>query len=196
MSDCPELHTDRLLMRRWTPEDRDAFAVINADPRVMRFLGGPLSSERSDQLANSIEERFDSQGFGFWALELVGEAPFIGMTGLNIPRFEAPFMPAVEVGWRLDSRYWGRGLATEAARASLDFAFGPLDLDEVVAFTAPDNSRSRRVMERLGMRRDPADDFDHPMIAEDSPLRGQVLYRIGRPEAARLIPDKRIERML
>ena len=196
MSDCPELHTDRLLMRRWRPEDRDAFAVINADPRVMRFLGGPLSSERSDQLANSIEERFDSQGFGFWALELVGVAPFIGMTGLNIPRFEAPFMPAVEVGWRLDSRYWGRGIATEAARASLDFAFGPVDLDEVVAFTAPDNSRSRRVMERLGMHRDPADDFEHPMIAADSPLRRQVLYRIGRPEAARLMADTRIERML
>ena len=86
--------------------------------------------------------------------------------------------------------------ATEAARASLDFAFGPLDLDEVVAFTAPDNPRFRRVMERLGMHRDPADDFDHPMIEADSPLRGQVLYRIGRPEAARLIPDKRIERML
>ena len=181
MSDCPELHTDRLLLRCWRPEDRGAFAAINADPRVMEFLGEPLSRERSDLLADWIEERFRSQGFGFWALELPGQEPFIGMAGLNVPRFDAPFMPAVEVGWRLDPRYWHCGYATEAAHAALEFAFGPLGLDEVVAFTAQGNIRSRKVMERLGMHRDRGDDFDHPMVAQGSGLRRHVLYRIRRP---------------
>jgi RimJ/RimL family protein N-acetyltransferase len=181
VSDRPELRTDRLLLRCFRPQDREPFAAINADPGVMEFLGGPVSRERSDVLIDWIEDRFSSQGFGFWALELVGEARLIGLAGLNIPRFSAPFLPAVEVGWRLDPRYWGRGYATEAAGASLDFAFGTLGLDEVVAFTAEGNLRSRKVMERLGMRHDTTDDFDHPSIAEDSPLRRQVLYRVGRP---------------
>jgi RimJ/RimL family protein N-acetyltransferase len=181
VSDRPELHTERLLLRCFRPEDREVFAAINADPAVMEFLGGPVSRERSDLLIDWIEDRFVSQGFGFWALELVGDARCIGLAGLNVPRFDAPFVPAVEVGWRLGSRYWGRGYATEAARASLDFAFRTLGLDEVVAFTAEGNHRSRKVMERLGMRHDAADDFDHPSIAEDSPLRRHVLYRIGRP---------------
>lgn len=179
MSGCPELQSERLVLRCWRPEDREPFAVLNADPRVMEFLGEPLSRERSDLLADSIEARFESQGFGFWALELPGTAPFIGMAGLNVPRFEAPFMPAVEIGWRLDPRYWGHGYATEAARTALEFAFGSLGLDEVVAFTAAGNARSRAVMERLGMHRDPADDFDHPSVPEGSPLRRHVLYRIG-----------------
>lgn len=181
MSDCPELHTERLLMRCWRPEDFDAFAAINADPRVMEFLGGPLSRERSDQLAGWIEERFESQGFGFWALDLIDGPDFIGMTGLNVPRFDAPFMPAIEIGWRLHPDYWGRGLVTEAAGAALDYAFGTLGLDEVVAFTAQGNVRSRSVMERLGMHHYPADDFDHPLVADGSRLRRHVLYRIGRP---------------
>lgn len=179
MSGCPELQSERLVLRCWRPEDREPFAVLNADPRVMEFLGEPLSRERSDLLADSIEARFESQGFGFWALELPGTAPFIGMAGLNVPRFEAPFMPAVEIGWRLDPRYWGHGYATEAARTALEFAFGSLGLDEVVAFTAAGNARSRAVMERLGMHRDPSDDFDHPSVPEGSPLRRHVLYRIG-----------------
>jgi RimJ/RimL family protein N-acetyltransferase len=185
VSDCPELRTDRLLLRRWRPEDRTAFASLNADPRVTEFLGEPLSTAKSDALVEAIIERFESQGFGFWALELAGSAPFIGMAGLNIPRFDAPFMPAVEVGWRLDPTFWGCGYATEAARAALDFAFTTLGLDEVVGFTAQGNVRSRRVMERLGMHRDPSDDFDHRLVAEGSALRRHVLYRIGRPEAMR-----------
>lgn len=177
---CSELRTERLLLRRWRPEDRAAFAAINANPRVTEFLGGPVSRYRSDLLVDWIERMFDSQGFGFWALELIGGAPFIGMAGLGVPRFDAPFMPAVEVGWRLDPRYWGCGYATEAARASVAFAFDTLGLDEVVAFTAEGNLRSRKVMERVGMHNDPADDFDHPLLAEGSPLRHHVLYRIRR----------------
>jgi len=179
---CPELRSERLLLRCWGPDDRRPFAEINADPRVMEFLGAPLSVEQSDSLVDSIEARFDSQGFGFWALELLGGAPLIGMAGLNIPRFDAPFMPAVEVGWRLDPHYWGHGYATEAARTALAFAFGPLGLDEVVAFTAEGNVRSRAVMERLGMHRDARDDFEHPLVPEDSSLRRHVLYRIRPSE--------------
>lgn len=177
VSDCPELRTARLVLRCWRVADREPFAAINSDPRVMEFLGAPLDRVASDALADSIEARFAAQGFGFWGLEVPGVSSFIGMTGLNVPRFEAPFQPAVEVGWRLDPAYWGRGYATEAASASLDFALGHLGLDEVVAFTAVGNLRSRQVMERLGMTHDPADDFDHPLVAADSPLRRQVLYR-------------------
>lgn len=184
VTECPELRTERLVLRCWKPEDRAAFAAINADPRVMEYLGEVLSREASDALADSIEARFASQGFGFWALERVGEAPFIGMAGLNVPRFEAPFMPAVEVGWRLAPAYWGHGYATEAARAAIGFAFEVLGLTEVVAFTAEGNLRSRKVMERLGMRRDPADDFEHPLVAEGSALRRHVLYRISRASDA------------
>lgn len=183
MSESPELNTERLLLRCWRREDRLAFASLNADPRVMEFLGGPLTRERSDELAQSIEERFHAQGFGFWALEVVDVASFIGMTGLNVPRFDAPFMPAVEIGWRLDQRYWGQGYATEAALAALRFAFRSLGLDEVVAFTTERNVRSRKVMERLGMHHDPADDFEHPLV-EDPALRRHVLYRIRAHDAS------------
>lgn len=180
MADCPELRTERLALRCWRAEDRSAFAAINSDPRVTEFLGGPLSQRRSDLLVDWIERTFRTQGFGFWALELIGGTPFIGMAGLGIPRFDAPFMPAVEVGWRLDPKYWGCGYATEAARAAVAFAFNTLGLDEIVAFTAEGNLRSRKVMERVGMHHDSADDFDHPLIAEGSPLRRHVLYRIRR----------------
>lgn len=179
-SDWPELRTERLLLRGWTPADRIAFAAVNADPRVMEFLGGVLTREQSDAMVDRIEAKFQRQGFGFWAVEVPGVAPFIGMVGLSVPSFDAAFMPAVEIGWRLDAAFWGRGYASEAARAALEFGFGPAGLDEVVAFTTQGNLRSRRVMERIGMTRDPADDFDHPDVAESSPLRRHVLYRILR----------------
>ncbi|MDR3686607.1 MAG: GNAT family N-acetyltransferase [Coriobacteriia bacterium] len=182
MGDWPVLRTERLLLRGWSDEDRAAFAAINADPRVMAFLGAPLTRQQSDAFADRIGDKFEQQGFGLWAVEVLGGAPFIGFVGLNIPVFDAPFMPAVEIGWRLDPAFWGRGYATQAARAVLDFGFRAAGLEEIVAFTATCNLRSRAVMERLGMTIDPRDDFEHPLVEDGSPLRAHVLYRIQAPE--------------
>lgn len=153
---------------------------MNADPRVMEFFAAPLGRAESDALVDRIEAHFDRHGFGLWAVEVPGVADFIGFTGLSVPRFEAPFMPCIEVGWRLAVAYWGHGYATEAARLALDYGFATLGLAEIVSFTAATNLRSRAVMERLGLRRDPADDFDHPALAEGHPLRRHVLYRTKR----------------
>jgi GrpB-like predicted nucleotidyltransferase (UPF0157 family)/RimJ/RimL family protein N-acetyltransferase len=173
-----ELRTDRLILRRWRLGDRPPFAALNADPRVMEHFPSVLSRRDSDALADLIERHFDRHGFGLWAVEVPGVAPFAGYIGLMIPGFEAAFMPCVEAGWRLGAEHWGHGYATEAARAVLAFAFDRLRLDEVVSFTVPDNVRSRRVMEKIGMTRDPADDFDHPAVS--GALRRHVLYRIRR----------------
>lgn len=175
-----ELRTDRLRLRRWLPDDRAPFAALNADPRVVEFLPGPISREKSDLLVARIEAHFEQHGFGLWALGVPGVTPFAGFIGLSVPAFEARFTPCVEVGWRLAAEHWGRGYATEGARAALAFAFEGLGLDEVVSFTVPENARSRRVMEKLGMTRDPADDFDHPLLPEGHPLRRHVLYRTAR----------------
>jgi RimJ/RimL family protein N-acetyltransferase len=176
-----ELRTDRLLLRRWRPEDLEPFAALNADPRVVEFLPGPLSREESDQRAARIEAHFAEYGFGVWAVEIPGVVPFAGFVGLSVTRFEARFTPCVEVGWRLAAQYWGRGYATEGAKAALDFGFNELKLDEIVSFTVPDNVRSRRVMEKIGMTYDPAGDFDHPVLPKGHRLRRHVLYRIARP---------------
>jgi len=153
---------------------------MNSDRRVMEFFEQPLSRAQSDAMADYLQRQIDQRGFGLWAVEVPGVAPFIGFTGLQVPRFSAHFTPCVEIGWRLAFAYWGRGYATEAARLALDHGFGPLALTDVVSFTAAANRRSRAVMERLGMRRDPADDFDHPSLPEGHPLRRHVLYRVGR----------------
>jgi ribosomal-protein-alanine N-acetyltransferase len=174
----PELRTPRLTLRRWRDEDREPFAAMNADPRVMEFFVAPLSSGESDALVGRIEAGFDRDGFGLWALAVRETNEFIGFTGLAPPEFEAHFTPAVEVGWRLAASAWGQGYATEAARAALEFGFERAGLDEIVSMTSTGNVRSRAVMERLGMSRDPADDFDHPGIPADDPLRRHVLYRI------------------
>jgi RimJ/RimL family protein N-acetyltransferase len=118
-------------------------------------------------------------GFGLWAIEVPEVAPFIGFAGLAVPQFRAHFTPCVEIGWRLAFEYWGHGYATEAARLALGYAFGTLALSEVVSFTAATNHRSRSVMERLGMRHDPVDDFDYPSLPENHPLRRHVLYRLA-----------------
>jgi RimJ/RimL family protein N-acetyltransferase len=177
MSLARELHTERLLLRRFVLGDRARFAVINADPRVVEFLPAPLTREQSDALADRIEAHFEDRGFGLWALEIPGIDSFAGFVGLSTPRFDAPFTPCVEVGWRLAAPHWGNGYATEGARAAMAFGFGALGLREIVSFTVPDNLRSRRVMEKLGMTHDPSDDFDHPALPEGHPLRRHVLYR-------------------
>jgi RimJ/RimL family protein N-acetyltransferase len=173
------LKTERLVLRQWTAADREPFAALNADPEVMRHFVAPIGRADSDAAAAGIEAHIDQYGWGLWAAEVVGGASFIGFIGLWRPTFEAHFTPAVEVGWRLAKEHWGHGYAPEGAAAALDYAFGPLGLDEVVSMTAVGNDKSRRVMEKLGMTHDPADDFDHPRVPE-GPLRRHVLYRIGR----------------
>jgi RimJ/RimL family protein N-acetyltransferase len=171
--------TSRLLLRRWRPSDREVFARLNADPEVTEYLPGPLDRAGSDAVADRIEAHFAKHGFGAWAVEVVGGEPFIGFAGLMVPRFEAHFTPAVEIGWRFLRSAWGHGYATEAAREGCRVAFAELGLPAIVSFTAPANLRSRRVMERLGMTHDPDGDFDHPSLPEGSSLRRHVLYRLS-----------------
>ncbi|HMD55111.1 MAG TPA: GNAT family N-acetyltransferase [Phycisphaerae bacterium] len=176
------LETSRLRLRAWTPDDLPAFAAMNADARVMKFLPRVLSRAESDAMAAHIREHFDLHGFGLWAVEVIGVAPFIGFTGLSVPNFPAHFMPCVEIGWRLSFEHWGKGYATEAATAVMTFGFKKLRLDQIVSFTTKDNLRSRRVMERLGMTHSVADDFEHPSLPAGHPLRPHVLYRSSRAD--------------
>jgi RimJ/RimL family protein N-acetyltransferase len=174
-----ELRTERLRLRRWAEADREPFAALNADPEVMEFFPAPLSREQSDLLIERIETGFERHGFGLWALEPLESGELIGFAGLAVPPFEAHFTPAVEVGWRLARPAWGNGYATEAGRAALAHGFGRLGLEEIVSMTSIGNARSRAVMERLGMTRDPADDFEFPTLPPGHPLRPHVLYRVG-----------------
>ena len=178
----PPLHTSRLVLRRWTEEDRAPFADLNADPEVARWLAGAIDRAASDALVERCEAAWERDGFGLFAVGVVDGPPFIGFVGLAVPGFDAPFMPAVEIGWRLARSSWGNGYATEGATAVLAFAFDEVGLDELVSFTADENRASRAVMERLGMHRDPADDFDHPNLAVDHPLVHHVLYRLTASE--------------
>jgi RimJ/RimL family protein N-acetyltransferase len=171
--------TERLLLRGWRDGDRAAWAAMNADPEVMRYFPGTLSRRQSDALADSIEATFERYGFGLWAVEVKGGPPFVGFTGLAPLNPLVPY-PGVEVGWRLARLAWGHGYATEAARASVAHCFGTAGLTEIVSVTAEVNTPSRAVMRRLGMVHDPAEDFDHPVLPEGSPLRRHVLYRLRR----------------
>ena len=175
-----EIRTERLLLRRWLPADVEPFSAMNSDPRVSEYLPTPLSRPESESFIARIRGHFEKQGFGLWAVEIPGVAPFAGFVGLSTPRFEAHFTPAIEIGWRLAAEHWGRGYATEGARAVLAFGFDELRLEQIVSITVPANARSRRVMEKIGMTCDPADDFDHPLLPEGHPLRRHVLYRIAR----------------
>jgi RimJ/RimL family protein N-acetyltransferase len=180
VTDIPRQVTDRLILREWREEDRGPFARMNADPLVVEFLPKALTRDESDDFVDRIVLRWAEDGVGLWAIERRDDGEFLGFTGLTPPRFEAHFTPAVEVGWRYAADAWGRGYATEAARAALRFGFEERDFDEIVSFTVPANVRSRAVMERLGMTRDPAGDFEHPNLPADSPLRRHVLYRLSR----------------
>jgi RimJ/RimL family protein N-acetyltransferase len=147
----------------------------------MEFMPARLSPAESNLLVDRIENHFLKHGFGLYALELRKERAFIGFAGLSIPSFQTHFTPCVEIGWRLSAEHWGQGLATEAARAMMHYAFESLALDALVSFTVSANVRSRRVMEKIGMTHDPSDDFDHPQLPEDHPLRRHVLYRLSAP---------------
>jgi len=179
MSAVTALSSERVRLRRWRDGDREAFAAMNSDARVMEFFQSSLSRVDSDAMVDRIGAHFCEHGFGLWAIEVPGVAPFIGFAGLTWARFSAHFTPCVEVGWRLAFEYWGHGYATEAARLALGYGFGTLALPEIVSFTSATNHRSRAVMERLGMRHDTADDFDYPTMPEGHPLRPHVLYRLG-----------------
>jgi RimJ/RimL family protein N-acetyltransferase len=178
MAGVSDIQTPRLLLRGWRESDREPFARINRDPMVMEFFPGPLSAHESSALFDRIDLHFEQHGFGLWAAELRETGEFIGFIGLAVPRFVAASTPCVEIGWRLDSACWGKGLATEGARAVTRHAFNVLHLDELVSLTVPANVRSRRVMEKLGMTHDPREDFDHPMMPVGHPLRRHVLYRL------------------
>jgi ribosomal-protein-alanine N-acetyltransferase len=154
---------------------------LNSDPRVMEFFPGLLSCEESNARAGRIEQHFDEHGFGLWAVEIIGIATFAGFIGLCHTPFTAHFTPCVEIGWRLAAEHWGNGYATEGARAALAFGFHELKLAQIVSFTAVQNRRSRRVMEKLGLTHDPSEDFDHPSLQVGHPLRRHVLYRIAKP---------------
>jgi len=162
---------------------------MNADPEVMEYFPAVLTRTEAEAMAEHIRSHLDEHGWGLWALEVPGEFDFAGFVGLAEATFEADFTPALEVGWRLARPAWGHGYASEAARLALGFAFEELDRAEVVSFTAQGNLRSRAVMERIGLSRDPADDFDHPRVERGSPLRRHVLYRISRPASGASYPS-------
>lgn len=180
------IETERLILRQWRDSDREPFAAMVRDPEVMACFPALLDREQSDKLVDRVSAMIERDGFGYWALEVKGGAPFIGYTGIYHVPFEAPFTPAVELGWRLARASWGHGYASEAARAAIAFGFGTLGLTELVSFLIEANTRSAAVCERLGMRRDPSGDFDHPRFTADQksvagfPQRRHVLYRLGR----------------
>jgi 3-dehydroquinate dehydratase / shikimate dehydrogenase len=177
------LKTKRLILRPWKETDLDPFAALNADPKVMEYFPSTLSREESDSLANRIQSKFEEKGYGMWAVAIPGIADFIGFIGLNNvdkSTFPAHFTPAIEIGWRLASDYWGKGYATEGAKAVLAYGFESLNLEEIVSFTAVQNMRSRRIMEKIGMHHDSKDDFDNPKLPQDHVLRRHVLYRLTK----------------
>jgi RimJ/RimL family protein N-acetyltransferase len=178
----PELITPRLRLRDWRDGDREPFAELNADPEVMAHFPTTLSRATSDMLVDAAMDGWAANGFGLWVVERLDDGAFLGFTGLARPSFEAHFTPAVEVGWRLARHAWGQGYATEAARPALAFGFETVGLEEIVSFTVPANLRSRAVMQRIGMRHDAADDFDHPKLPAGHPLRRHVLYRLARAD--------------
>ena len=180
-----DLTGERLILRQWRDADLEPFARLNDDPVVMEFMPRRLTRDESDAAVARIRAHIEQHGWGLWAVEVrptaeAGAAgvPFAGYVGLAVPGFNAHFTPAVEIGWRLAKEHWGRGYASEAATACLHFAFEQLRLEEVVSFTVPLNRRSIGVMERIGMTRNPDDDFDHPKLPPGHPLRRHVLYKL------------------
>lgn len=175
-----EIQTEHLILRPWCQEDYEPFARLNADSRVMEYFPHLLSRQESDLYAQARQKEIDREGWGAWAVSISGTAGFIGTIGLKKVDLSVHFMPAVEIAWRLAYDFWGQGYATEGAHAVLKYGFDTLFLDEIVAYTAAQNYRSRRVMEKIGMTYNPKDDFDHPKIAREHKLSRCVLYRIKK----------------
>lgn len=201
MAEIPTLYTDRLMLRAWRASDLAPFSELNADPEVMMHFPASLSEKETKAFVAKIRAHFVEHGFGLWAVEARGVAPFIGFIGLWRPSFRAHFTPAVQVGWRLARPYWNQGYCTEGAQRVLRFAFQEQGIDELVNFTVPKNAGSRRVMDKLGMHRDARGDFNHPRLPHGHPLRQHVLYRLdaetwrasvgeARPSEARAIESQ------
>lgn len=180
MADPIEFETERLWVRQWRDGDREPFAAMNADYRVMEFFPALLTRAQSDVMIDIVRSAIAERGWSFWALERKDTGEFIGFTGLHIPRADLPFSPCVEIGWRLSFAHWGRGYATEAAKGAVDVGFNRLGLEEIVSFAGVGNRRSRAVMERLKMKE--SGTFEHPGLPEGSHLRLHGLYRLSRPD--------------
>ncbi|WP_338884822.1 GNAT family N-acetyltransferase [Xenorhabdus sp. TH1] len=177
-----ELETERLRLRAWKAEDREPFFHLSSNPDVMEFFPDILTKAQSNTFIDNCIHKFETQGgWGLWAVELKQNGEFIGSVGLNVPNIKFPFSPFVEIGWRLDKPFWGKGYTCEAARRIFDFAFTEIGLEEVVAFTTVSNYRSENVMKKLGMVRDEKT-FLHPGLEENHPLREHVLYRFQRSD--------------
>ncbi|MFI5140526.1 MAG: GNAT family N-acetyltransferase [Sphingobacteriales bacterium] len=174
------IETPRLILRTWKQEDAQSYLAMNNDPKVVEFLRGTMNLSEVNVFINAMNIQSDQKGYTLWATELKETGEMIGFIGLNFIDFAAHFAPAVEIGWRLGSQYWGKGYATEGALASLDFGFNQAGLSEIVAITVPVNTRSRAVMEKIGMKHDLAGDFAHPKLASDHPLSRHLLYRISK----------------
>lgn len=177
-TEAPSITTERLVLRQWRTSDLPWFAALNADREVMRHFPTTLDRAQSDAVALRLAQHLDTHGYGPWAVEIPGVTPFAGFVGLMRVGFDVPFVPAVEIGWRLARDWWSKGYATEAAVAAARYAFDTLGMADLVSFTVPANTRSRAVMERIGMRHCPDEDFLHPMIPPGHRLRRHVLYRL------------------
>lgn len=178
------IETERLILRTWKNEDADEYYRINQDQKVIEFLPASLTMEQVRDFIALMNQQFDLDGYTLWAAEEKSSGQLMGFIGLNRPTFEAHFCPCVEIGWRLGSEYWGKGYATEGARAALEYGFNQCRLKEIVAFTVSANQRSMRVMEKIGMARDQNGDFHHPKLPLESSLSLHVLYRKTNPRYA------------
>lgn len=174
------IETKRLILRTWKEEDKEPYFLINSDPKVIEFLRGPLTMEQTREFIQAMNNQNDKYGYTLWAVELKDSSKLIGFIGLNYTNWESNFTPAVEVGWRLSSEYWGKGYATEGAKASLDYGFNKIGLKEIVSFTVPANIRSLEVMKKIGLKRDVNGNFSHPKLPKDHYLSQHVLYRLTK----------------
>lgn len=174
------IETPRLILRAFRDDDREAFAAMNADPRVGEWLGGVRTRAESDQTIDRINAHIARRGYDFWAAARRSDDQLVGMIGVRFHE-QSPPGPCIEMGWRLSPAFQGQGLATEGAAAALAWGFANIDTPEIIAFTAHSNLRSQAVMTRIGMIADPSRDFDHPALAEDHPLRRHVVYAVRRP---------------
>lgn len=179
------IETKRLILRTWSKEDADPYFKINQDPKVIEFLLGPLTMEKVNDFIHAVNKHQDTHGYTLWAAELKETGELMGFIGLSYTTFKSHFTPAVEVGWRLGSQFWGKGYATEGAKACLEYGFKQRGLKEIISFTVPANIRSLRVMEKIGLKRIVNGDFAHPKLATDHPLSKHVLYRLNAGEYLR-----------
>lgn len=175
-----QYETKRLILREWQDCDFGPFSALNQDHDVMEYLSHTYSNEDNIEVAAIMQDIFNANGFGFYTARLKDTGEYVGCIGLHIPHFEAHFMPCVEVAWRVAKKFWGQGLAVEGAKKSLEIGFTEFGLNEIVTFASKINTKSIRVMQKLGMTHDPLENFNHPDFAPEDPLYPHVLYRMPR----------------